>query len=112
MTEHRLYMQVEDVFVPIGVAEARPTAPGYINISGQLDVFPGAKLNFSRIVNWEEFLTHARALYPEGFIMTKKPDVDALYREAEAHMLKHQHNNLNGCNAAGCPGCVLDHDNG
>lgn len=57
MMEHMLYMQVADVLVPIGVAESEPTLPGYIKISGQLDVFPGTRLTFSRIVNWEEVLT-------------------------------------------------------
>lgn len=74
MTEFPLYMLVGDVLVPIGTAEAAPTIPDYIKISGELDVFPGARLTFSKIVNWEEFLTYARALYPEGFITVTNND--------------------------------------
>lgn len=76
MTEFPLYMMVGDVLVPIGTAEAQPTVPDYVKISGELDALPGARLTFSRIVNWEDFLTYARTLYPEGFIMTENDPKD------------------------------------
>lgn len=74
MSELPLYMLVGDVLVPIGVAEVVPTTEKHVKISGELDVFPGARLTFSRIVHWEEFIAYARALYPEGFIMTESND--------------------------------------
>lgn len=70
MIEFPLYMKVGDVFVPIGMAEVHPTSEHHVQISGDLDAFPGTRLTFSRIVNWEEFITYTRSLYPDGFIMT------------------------------------------
>jgi hypothetical protein len=69
MAEFTMYMKVGDVLVPIGIAEMRPTSPNHVNISGELDIFPGARLTFSRVVNWEEVLTYAQALHPDDFVV-------------------------------------------
>lgn len=77
MTEFPLYMMVGDVLVPIGMAQATPSLyEGHVQILADFDVFPGSRLSFCRIVNWEEFLTYARTLYPEGFIMTENDPKD------------------------------------
>lgn len=37
----------------------------YYKIMGEIDAFPGARLTFSRIVNWEEVIVYAKSLYPK-----------------------------------------------
>lgn len=37
----------------------------YYKIMGEIDAFPGARLTFSRIVNWEEVIVYTKSLYPK-----------------------------------------------
>lgn len=67
--EFPVYMMVEDVLVPIGMIDASSFSPGHIQLMGELDAFPGARLTFSRVVNWEEFLAYVQALYPDKLML-------------------------------------------
>lgn len=83
MVEFPMYMLMGDVLVPIGLAAAFPTTAEHVNISGELDTFPGERLTFSRIVHWEEFLEYTKHRYPEGFIVVNNDPMDAAEKIVE-----------------------------